>query len=610
VRIGRTSNDATSNWVELTGITQLSAWTLSSNKNDTTTGLTSSQNPAPLGTNLTFTATVNAVQAGAGTLTGTVQFLDGVTPIVGCTAVAVAAGQAQCMTTALTVGSHTISAAYSGDTNFNISTGNLTGNPQVITGPPTITPTVGLSRVQGNPATNSQIAVVSDDVAAPGAILVTAMTVPANMTITNIVNTNGTITANIAAGCAAATGANVIVLKATDGKTLNMTANLSINVTANPTPTLGNYTGTTIVTGCKAIITPDAAPGDNQPLASVTVSAPGFGGMITVDPVTGIVTATNSGPVAPHTVTVTATDSCGLMTTKMFTLTVTAPPTAPTEFDFDGDRKADIAVYRGGATPSDPSFWYILRSSDGMFQPIQFGADSDVIVPGDYNGDGMTEVAIYRPSTNTWFTTTNPATNYGAFKWGVAGDIPVPGFYDNDNKTDIAVFRPSDGNWYIAKSTGGSEVRHWGQMGDKPIPADVDGDGFTDLVQYRETSFTFLIQKSGGGTVTQSWGQTGDKLVLADYDGDNKDDIAVFRPSNSFWYILQSTGGTRTVQWGLVGSGDVPVPADYDNDGKADLMVYRTSGGTWHHFKSCPCTPQTTPFGISTDKPIPSAFTP
>ena len=73
-------------------------------------GLTSSQNPAPLGTNLTFTATISVTAPGAGTVTGTVQFLDGVTPITGCTAVAVAAGQAQCMTNALTVGSHTITA--------------------------------------------------------------------------------------------------------------------------------------------------------------------------------------------------------------------------------------------------------------------------------------------------------------------------------------------------------------------------------------------------------------------------------------------------------------------------------------------------------------------
>ena len=593
-------------------MTQLSAWTLSSNKNDTTTGLTTSQNPAPLGTNLTFTATVNSVQAGAGTLTGTVQFLDGATPITGCTAVTLSTGQAQCSTSALTVGNHTISAQYGGDGNFNTSTGNLTGNPQVITGPPVINPTIGLTRVQGVAASNSQIATVSDDVSTPGAITVTAMTVPSGITITNIVNTNGNITADIAAACSATLGTNTVVIKATDGKSLNQTANLDINVTANPLPTLGNYANSSVVVGCKLILTPDAPPADNGSVQSVMASGSGgFSGIITVDAPTGVVTITDNGPVGgPFTITVTVTDNCGATFQKMFTVTVNNPPTAATEFDFDGDRKADVSVYRAGATPSDPSFWYILRSSDNMFQAIQFGADSDVIVPGDYNGDGTTDVGIYRPATNTWFTSTNPATNYGAFQWGVPGDIPVPGQYDADTTTDIAVFRPIDGNWYIAKSTGGMEVRHWGQMGDKPIPADVDGDGKTDLVQYRESSFTFYIQKSGGGTVIQTWGQAGDKIVMADYDGDNKDDIAVFRPSNALWYILLSTGGTRVEQWGLAASSDVPVPADYDNDGKADLMVYRPTSGTWHLFKSCLCTPLTTPWGLSADKPIPSAFTP
>lgn len=581
------------------------------NKANTSVALVSSQNPAPQGTTITFTATISVTAPGAGTPSGTVQFRDGVTPITGCTAVAVAANSAVCMTNALTPGNHTISAVYSGDGSFNTATGNLTGNPQVITGPPILTPTAGLTRIQGNPASNSVIATVSDDVSSPGAIIVTAQTVPSGMQVTNIVNTNGSISADVRALCSAATGNNTIVLRAADGKGLTQDSNLVINVTANPAPTLGNYANQTVVTSCKLFVTPDAIPADNQPLATVTATSPTFTGTLSVDPATGLVTASNSGPIAgsPHTVTVTATDSCGLASVKTFTITVTAAPTATADFDFDGDRKADLAVYRAGATPADQSTWFVLRSSDLTVQSPQFGVGGDRVVTADYNGDGTANFAVYRPSTGVWYTSLNAGTNYDAFAWGATGDIPVPGRYDADANADHAVFRPSTGQWWIFRSTGGAIVRNWGVSTDLPIAADYDGDGITDVAVYRPSTFSFHILRSTGGSVVQPFGTTGDKLVPADYDGDGKDDIAIWRPSTGFWFIIQSGNGQiRQEQWGL--NGDVPVPADYDNDGKADLAVFRPSDGRWWIFSSCPCVTIGLQWGIATDKPVPSAFTP
>ncbi|MEP7148788.1 MAG: Ig-like domain repeat protein [Acidobacteriota bacterium] len=581
------------------------------NKANTSVALASSQNPAPQGTTITFTATVSVTAPGAGAPSGTVQFRDGVTPITGCTAVTVTANSAACMTNALAPGNRTISAVYSGDGNFNTSTGNLTGNPQVITGPPVLIPTAGLTRVQGNPASNSVIATVSDDVSTPGAIAVTAQNVPTGMQVTNIVNTNGSISADVRALCNATTGSNTIVLRATDGKGLTQDANLVINVTANPAPTLGNYANQTIVTSCKLFVTPDAIPADNQPLASVTATSPTFTGTLSVDPATGQVTAPNSGPIAgsPHTVTVTATDSCGLTSMKTFTVTVTAAPTATADFDFDGDRKADLAVYRDGATSSDQSFWFVLRSSDLTVQAPQFGVGGDRVVTADYNGDGTANFSVFRPSTGVWYTSLNAGTNYDAFAWGTTGDIPVPGRYDADAKADHAVFRPVTGQWWIFRSTGGTIVRNWGVSTDLPVPADYDGDGITDIAVYRPSTLSFHILRSTAGSLVQPFGTTGDKLVPADYDGDGKDDIAVWRPSTGFWFVLQSGNGQiRHERWGL--NGDVPVPADYDNDGKADLAIFRPSDGRWWIFSSCPCVTVGLQWGIATDKPVPSAFTP
>src|SRR5205085_8027290 len=77
---------------------------------------------------------------------------------------------------------------------------------------------------------NSTIATVSDSSA--GTLTVTATTVPTGITVSNIVNSSGTVTADVAASCSATAGANTVVLTVTNGTTgLMNTANLTVNVT-------------------------------------------------------------------------------------------------------------------------------------------------------------------------------------------------------------------------------------------------------------------------------------------------------------------------------------------------------------------------------------------
>jgi uncharacterized delta-60 repeat protein len=100
------------------------------NKGSTATTLTSSQNPSILGQSVTFTATLSAVSPASGTPTGLITFKDGGNSIGTGT---LAGGVATFTTTALAVGSHTITTSYGGDASFtNTGTGTLTGNPQVV----------------------------------------------------------------------------------------------------------------------------------------------------------------------------------------------------------------------------------------------------------------------------------------------------------------------------------------------------------------------------------------------------------------------------------------------------------------------------------------------
>jgi len=181
----------------------------------------------------------------------------------------------------------------------------------------------------------------------------------------------------------------------------------------------------------------------------------------------------------------------------------------------------------------------------------------------DFNGDGDTDVSVYRPSNGRWYI-----EGMGNFKWGLAGDLPVPGDYDGDGTTDIAIYRPSNGKWYVV----GSAPASWGATGDIPLQADYTGDGAVDKAVLRTSTKRWYIEGIGN----MKWYLPGDIPVPCDYNGDGAADIAIYRPSNNNWYVV----GDSPVGWGQ--SGDIPVPADYDGDGACEIAVFRPSNGVWY----------------------------
>jgi CubicO group peptidase (beta-lactamase class C family) len=274
-----------------------------------------------------------------------------------------------------------------------------------------------------------------------------------------------------------------------------------------------------------------------------------------------------------------------------------------TRFDFDGDGKADLSVFR----PSAGS-WYITNSSNNALIAAQFGANGDLIAPADFDADGRTDVSVFRPADGGWYRLNSSNNTFSAFQFGANGDLPVPGDFDGDQKADICVYRPSAGSWYRVNSSNNQFVAaQFGIAEDKPLAADFDGDRKADLAVYRPSNGTWYRINSSSDTFTPNqFGTPEDKPVPADFDGDGKADLAVYRPSVGDWYIINSTNASFTAtHFGV--TEDKPAPADFDGDGKADLVVYRPSSGSWYLLRTAAGFTGIQ-FGANGDIPAPNAY--
>lgn len=148
----------------------------------------------------------------------------------------------------------------------------------------------------------------------------------------------------------------------------------------------------------------------------------------------------------------------------------------PAPGDYDGDGKADFAVQRNNGG-GQARFWRMQTTAG--FDSVVFGTPTDVIVPGDYDGDGKTDIAVVRGISGNinWFVVPSSTGVVSAAPYAVFGtsatDYVVQGDYDGDGKTDVAIWRPNgdptQNFFYTLGSTAGLGRFEWGATGDYPV---------------------------------------------------------------------------------------------------------------------------------------------
>ncbi len=193
---------------------------------------------------------------------------------------------------------------------------------------PSFAPGPQITLTQGEQTNGAvSLGVVSDAQSAAGSLLVTQIGggSAGGVTLTNLLNSAGNVSAAIAAECLASSG--TLRLQISDGQ-LSSIANININIINNVAPIFGSYPPQMMALGASKNVIPSAPPSDSSPIQSVNVQIDpsGYTGSLSVAPATGVVSLNNVGPASNFTVTLFVRDTCNAVGTTNFTLSIDPNP--------------------------------------------------------------------------------------------------------------------------------------------------------------------------------------------------------------------------------------------------------------------------------------------
>lgn len=235
----------------------------------------------------------------------------------------------------------------------------------------------------------------------------------------------------------------------------------------------------------------------------------------------------------------------------------------PIPADYDGDgitEMAYISDYSGHLTSH-----IALFEEEAVKIISNWGATGDVPIPGDYDGDGNSGLVLVRNfhTTNNrhWYFDENfdgDTDDIEAIRWSWNMSLPVPGDYDGDYSTDMAVVRGEnlEANWLWIFDVDKDEVSDhkenlfFGPVTGKAMVGQFDGDLPVELVvaNREEGGFRWYIDLHQDGSTDLSllWGDANGEPYLGDFDGDGQSDLVVITRVDGVlrWQISIDLGDT------------------------------------------------------------------
>ncbi|HET7697859.1 MAG TPA: FG-GAP-like repeat-containing protein [Vicinamibacterales bacterium] len=191
--------------------------------------------------------------------------------------------------------------------------------------------------------------------------------------------------------------------------------------------------------------------------------------------------------------------------------------------DFNGDGRADLFLYNASGDANHGRYYRVLSNPDETVTYL----DGDVvwrtdwtITPGDYDGDGRTDLFLYRPSGEwyrVFFTAAGLRFENGA--WSTGWTLSR-GDFNADGRTDLFVYNETSGRWYVVISQADGSLAYYGDViwsaGWKVHVTDVNVDGAADLVLYNPNDgrwFQAVTQAPGVFAFANGTWSTGLQIV-------------------------------------------------------------------------------------------------